>query len=113
MSELGPPGLLEQVRTTTDGLQRPLEAGAFVTRIARHAAQRASHASAQQAKIQNLLMHEIHRPSDCDCLCMREALLYMYIEVAADTATGGASCKQTAAESKRDQRKPATTHGPV
>ena len=63
MSELGPPGLLEQVRTTTDGLQRPLEAGAFVTRIARHAAQRASHASAQQAKIQNLLMHAIHRPS--------------------------------------------------
>ena len=55
MTELGPPGLLEQVRTTTDGLQRPLEAGAFVTRIARHAAQRASHASAQQAKIQNLL----------------------------------------------------------
>ena len=30
MSELGPPGLLEQVRTTIDGLQRPLEAGAFV-----------------------------------------------------------------------------------
>ena len=65
MTELGPPGLLEQVRTTTDGLQRPLEAGAFVTKIARHAAQRASHASVQQAKIQNLLMHAIHRPSDC------------------------------------------------
>ena len=55
MSVLKPPDLLEQVRTTTDGLQRPLEAGAFVTRIARHAAQRASHASAQHAKIQNLL----------------------------------------------------------
>ena len=68
MTGLGPSGLLEQVRTTTDGLQRPLEAGRLRDWIARHAAQRASHASAQQAKIQNLLMHAIHRPSEREIL---------------------------------------------